>query len=164
MNTTYHRTAYSNRVEDINLPSWIKAFNAAEAIAMEAVHEIEFRSKARELASTLPCLMDTANGLIALQEKNKLENAFKHLSKAIEETLQNHAYPCNGLPPAQMKPPESLIDGTMLAALFGLYSTCLRLTNPDDLGYQLQPEARQLINNAINKVRYTCEQPTIESK
>ena len=88
----------------------------------------------------------------------------KLLGDAIENLFQSLSYPCNKLPPAQVKPqikpPESLTEGTVLAALFALYATCMRLTNPDDLGHQLQPEARQLINDAIHSVRRACEQPT----
>lgn len=98
-----------------------------------------------------------------IKAKKNLETALNTLQIEIEKALQNPPYPCDKLPPVPVKPPESLIDGTVLAALFALYAACIRLTNPEDLGHQLQPEARQLINDAINKVRHTCEQPTVDN-
>jgi len=155
MNTTYRRALDSSRPEELSQAVarvkdlLLKVNDAADAFS------IAWRSEYSSILDACEA-RDTA-----------YHHLFIHLGMlegATVNLLQSLCYPCNKLPPAQVKPqikpPESLIEGTVLAELFGLYATCMRLTNPDDLGHQLQPEARQLINDAIYNVRWVCEQPT----
>lgn len=122
----------------------------------DAAHALEISWQGKHLS-------DLSAAIARNDARNHFYKQLKLLGDAVENLIQIVSYPCNKLPPAQVKPqikpPESLTEGTVLAALFALYATCMRLTNPDDLGHQLQPEARQLINDAIHSVRRACEQP-----
>lgn len=153
MNTTHHR-APSNRSEEVSqVAARVKELVVIAGDAAQAFDAAWMDMHVSDLSDTsVVTVCDLAR-----------QHFFLHLGMlegAVERLAQILSYPCDKLPPAPVKPPESLIDGTVLAALFGLYSTCLRLTNPDDLGHQLQPEARQLINDAIHSVRLACKQPT----
>lgn len=141
-------------------PGTPEEVSRAAARLKKSLTKVDDAAHALEISWQGKHLSDLAAAIARNDARNYFYKELKLLGDAAENLLQNLSYPCNKLPPAPVKPPESLVEGTVLAELFAMYATCMRLTNPDDLGHQLQPEARQLVNDAIQNVRRACEQPT----
>lgn len=89
---------------------------------------------------------------------------FMHLSMLegeVANLLQSLSSPCDKLPPAPLTPPESITEFTKQVTFFNLYSTCIRLVDPEDPGHQPSPETRQLINAALHDIQQAHkQQPT----